>query len=183
MHLARPDLPLTPVAATPRPCPLGSRVQDAIWLLFLGRTGAGAMEPTALVASVRHLEPAFYPCLEVVCGCLEEMVSGGLLRHDAGGWIDRTDAGRDALVALMTAPLAGLRTASGRVAVALRLEFLNQLDPTERPFVLRALRDAAARDLERLGRTLEESGPAAVWQAHEVAQLRADAALFAGLEA
>lgn len=183
MHLARPDLPLTPVAPAPRPCPLGARVQDAIWLLFLGRTGAEAMEPTALVASVRALEPAFYPCLEVVCGCLEEMLNAGLLEQDAGGWIARTTAGRDALATLMTAPLSGLRTASGRVAVALRLEFFDQLAVDERPAVLRALREAVGLDMERVERAAVESSTAAAWQAHELAQLRADAALFAGLEA
>lgn len=151
---------ITATKQSAAPCRLGDRVQDILWLLALGAAWRGQQDGTPvtgeqLLRAVRSPHWTVQPCSEVVVACLEEMLRCDCLIGDPCRGLTITDLGKSTFGRLMAEPAASLRNGSGRLAVRVRLAFLDLLTGDARRTALDALIQAAETDLSDLSQGLD----------------------------
>lgn len=146
----------------PTPCRLGERIQDVLWLVTLGAAWRGhdlgaPITGDQIVRATQIPSLSCTPCQDVVLACLEEMLRCDCLIGDPCRGLTITEQGKHVFTRLMIEPAASLRIGSGRMAVRVRLAFLDLLDGEARQEALDALIDAAEEDLALLSGSLNES--------------------------
>ncbi|GAB3456093.1 hypothetical protein [Insolitispirillum peregrinum] len=144
------------------PCRLGERIQDVLWLMTLGAAWRGleSGEPitgSQILQAARVPSLSCSPCPDVIVACLEEMLRCDCLIGDPCQGLTITGQGKEVFARLMGEPAASLRIGAGRLAVRVRLAFLDLLDGEARCAALDALIAAAEDDLALLSTGLNES--------------------------
>lgn len=148
-----------------------------------------------LAAAFRNIaDRVMGPSLDVFGTPIQLMEAEGLVRRESGrgegaaGLADAkltiTDRGRAELRHLLTAPLRGRFDELNRLTWALKLRFLDLLDPAERREQVESLIEVTAGELDRV-RDLRDQGPGELlsdWLAQEVAQLEARSAWLKALK-
>jgi DNA-binding PadR family transcriptional regulator len=149
-----------------------------------------------LAAAFRNIaDRVMGPSLDVFGTPIQLMEAEGLVRRELGpsegaaplvdAMLTITDRGRTELKHLLTAPLRGRFDELNRLTWALKLRFLDLLDPAERRAQVEALIEVTTGELDRV-RDLRDQGPGELlsdWLAQEVAQLEARNAWLKALKA
>jgi|CEGD01.1.fsa_nt_gi hypothetical protein len=184
------SLPTTKSSFT-GPCRLGERIQDVLWLMTLGAAWRGQREglPVTgeqILRAARAPGAGLSPCAEVVVACLEEMIRCDCLIGDPCRGLTITEQGQTVFARLMAEPAASLRAGSGRLAVRVRLAFLDLLEGDLRHAALDALIHAAEEDLSELSGALDGqwAGPfAGSWAIRDMATASQDLSTLGHLRA
>lgn len=163
-------------------CRLGDRIQDVLWLMTLGAAWRGHQHGTPITGgeilrAVRTPALSCTPCQDVVVACLEEMIRCDCLMGNPCQGLTITEQGKETFSRLMSEPAASLRVGSGRLAVRVRLAFLDLLDGDARRCALDALISAAEDDLAQASGGLETawSGPfGGSWAVRDMASASQD---------
>lgn len=173
------------------PCRLGEKIQDVLWLMTLGAAWRGQVEglPVTgeqILRAARAPGAAVSPCPDVIVACLEEMIRCDSLVGDPCRGLTITEQGKEIFARLMAEPAASLRAGAGRMAVRVRLAFLDLLDGETRRAALDALIQAAEEDLSEVSTGLEGqwAGPfAGSWAVRDMATASQDLSTLGHLRA
>ena len=163
--------------------------KEAIRLAALGLLGHGPMRYGELANEVRHFTTRYWgPTLDVMASSIELMRLEGLVevtdQGEAPGdaMLRLTQAGRDELLALLGAAVRVPSNDFNKLIVALKLKFLDALDPAERAEQVDALVELREAELARLTdlRTTHvgDDGPFARWLDHDITLIEADLTWF-----
>ena len=163
--------------------------KEAIRLAALGLLGRGPTRYGDLANEVRHFTTRYWgPTLDVMASSIELMRLEGLIDvADQGetpgdAMLRLTQAGRDELLALLGAAVRVPSNDFNKLIVALKLKFLDALDPAERAEQVDALVELREAELARLTdlRTTHvgDDGHFARWLDHDITLIEADLAWF-----
>ena len=163
--------------------------KEAIRLAALGLLGRGPTRYGDLANEVRHFTTRYWgPTLDVMASSIELMRLEGLIDvADQGetpgdAMLRLTQAGRDELQALLGAAVRVPSNDFNKLIIALKLKFLDALDPTERVEQADALVEMREAELARLTDLRAahdgDDGHFARWLDHDIAQIEADLAWF-----
>jgi DNA-binding PadR family transcriptional regulator len=163
--------------------------KEAIRLAALGLLGHGPMRYGDLANEVRHFTTRYWgPTLDVMASSIELMRLEGLVEVTDQGetpgdaMLRLTQAGRDELLALLGAAVRVPSNDFNKLIVALKLKFLDALDPAERAEQVDALVELREAELARLTdlRTTHvgDDGPFARWLDHDITLIEADLTWF-----
>ena len=163
--------------------------KEAIRLAALGLLGHGPMRYGELANEVRHFTTRYWgPTLDVMASSIELMRLEGLVEVTDQGetpgdaMLRLTQAGRDELQALLGAAVRVPSNDFNKLIVALKLKFLDALDPAERVEQVDALVELREAELARLTdlRTTHvgDDGHFARWLDHDITLIEADLAWF-----
>ncbi len=161
--------------------------RDGYRLAALGLIAQDGPMPYVRLANAVRLFAGYFwgPTLDVMSSSIELMRFEGLLEVGDGddGVVSITVAGRERLGELLRASLRPGASEFNKLIVALKVRFLDLLDPEERRDQVETLIEARvaekARLMELRGRAGDRPGPFVAWLDHEIAHLDADAAWFA----
>ncbi len=167
---------------------------EAVRLAALGILAGGPCLYAALSGELRHFcERIVGPSLDLTGPSLELLRVEGLIESEAAGdaaetrTLRITEAGRRELKRLLTARLRGATGEFNKLVIALKMRFLDLLEPAERQGQIDLLVDTCEAELGRLSdlrRHLGDDASAlAAWLDHDMAQIRERAAWFRGLAA
>ena len=163
--------------------------KEAIRLAALGLLGHGPMRYGDLANEVRHFTTRYWgPTLDVMASPIELMRLEGLVEVTDQGetpgdaMLRLTQAGRDELLALLGAAVRVPSNDFNKLIVALKLKFLDALDPAERAEQVDALVELREAELARLtdlrATHVGDDGPFARWLDHDITLIEADLAWF-----
>lgn len=163
--------------------------KEAIRLAALGLLGHGPMRYGEHANEVRHFTTRYWgPTLDVMASSIELMRLEGLVEVTDQGetpgdaMLRLTQAGRDELLALLGAAVRVPSNDFNKLIVALKLKFLDALDPAERAEQVDALVELREAELARLTdlRTTHvgDDGPFARWLDHDITLIEADLTWF-----
>ena len=163
--------------------------KEAIRLAALGLLGHGPMRYGDLANEVRHFTTRYWgPTLDVMASSIELMRLEGLVEVTDQGetpgdaMLRLTQAGREELLALLGAAVRVPSNDFNKLIVALKLKFLDALDPAERAEQVDALVELREAELARLTdlRTTHvgDDGPFARWLDHNITLIEADLTWF-----
>ena len=163
--------------------------KEAIRLAALGLLGRGPMRYGELANEVRHFTTRYWgPTLDVMASSIELMRLEGLVEATDQGetpgdaMLRLTQAGRDELQALLGASVRIPSNDFNKLIVALKLKFLDALDPAERAEQADALVEMREAELARLAdlRASHDGDDShfARWLDHDIAQIETDLAWF-----
>lgn len=162
------------------------RPDDFATLAVLGvvREGCAAFDEV-LTAAKALADADWQPTADVLAAAMTRVLDDALLRQGADGFAI-TDDGEACLKALIEAAPASSRGAAARTAAALKVCFLDVLDPAARQDVLDDLIGLHCRDLDAL---IDGCGgcPAAgtcprLWIAREIARMKSEIAWLCDLK-
>jgi DNA-binding PadR family transcriptional regulator len=166
---------------------------QAIRLAVLGSLGRGTRRYAELATETRHFTGAIVgPSLDLLGTSIELLRFEGLIAPIDGGQgmadnaaMRLTDAGRDALHDLLTAPMRAPLNDIGRLILALKLRFLDLLPAADQSAQAELMVELAESEVARLDdlarRTAGEAGQLGSWLTLERAQARARLAWFEAL--
>ncbi|MBX6320640.1 MAG: hypothetical protein IRY94_02320 [Rhodospirillaceae bacterium] len=167
---------------------------EAVRLAALGFLARGPSSYAALSETVRQFcERIVGPSLDLTGPSLELLRVEGLIESEGAGdaaetrTLRITEAGRRELKRLLTARLRGATGEFNKLVIALKMRFLDLLDPAERQAQIDLLVDTCEAELRRLSdlrqRLDGETSALAAWLDHDMAQIRERAAWFRRLGA
>jgi DNA-binding PadR family transcriptional regulator len=156
---------------------------EAVRLAALGELAQAPRRYADLAIAVRHfVQRIVGPSLDLLGPSLELLKIEGLIVPIEGRGMDDnallglSDAGRAALMRLLSAPLKAQGSELNRLVVALKLRFLDLLAPEDRADQIEILADALTSERARLAdlrRTTDETPVLASWLDLELAQIDA----------
>ncbi|MDZ4737706.1 MAG: hypothetical protein SGJ07_15290 [Rhodospirillaceae bacterium] len=157
---------------------------EATRLAALGILAEGARRYADLAAEVRQFTGRIVgPSLELLGPPVEVLRIEGLVAGTPGGEADTdpvltlTETGRTELKRLLGANIRGPLGEFNKLVIALKLRFLDVLDPVERIGQLEMMQEACERELARLvdlrGRSERLPAPLVDWLDHDMEQLEA----------
>lgn len=143
----------------------------ALGLLAEGRRGYGD-----LASEVRHLSARIVgPSLDLLGPSIELLKVEGLAVAEAEGPLVITAKGEGELQRLMKAPLRGPIGEVNKLIIALKLRFLDRLEPEEQMLQVEMLAETFEQELARLidlrGHLGRSSGRLGGWLEHDIAQV------------
>jgi DNA-binding PadR family transcriptional regulator len=166
---------------------------EAVRLAALGMLTEGPKSYAELAGEVRHFTARIVgPSLDLVGPPIEHLrVEGFVEAVDGGAGADSrlriTESGRAELLRLLGANLRGPLGAFNKLVIALKLRFLDLLEPRDRRLQAELLVETCERELVRLTDLRRSSGPGAghfvEWLDHDIAQVTQRLAWFRDLHA
>ena len=156
---------------------------ETVRLAALGLLTEGGRSYADLASEVRHLSARLVgPSLDLLGPSIELLKVEDLAAADDAGQLAITDKGRTELLRLLKAALRGPIGEVNKLIIALKLRFLDALEPEERLIQVEMLAETFEQELARLDRSARPSGrPAGMladWLDHDIARSRSGSTGF-----